>query len=89
MDFTAYPAIAGICYLIAEGIKALGINTKLIPVVCGGIGMILGVVGMYTVPGFPATDILAALFLGGASGLAATGAHQTVKQLSATGRRSK
>ena len=39
-------------------------------------------VTMYTIPDFPAKDILNALAVGIASGLASTGANQIVKQLS-------
>jgi ribonucleotide monophosphatase NagD (HAD superfamily) len=37
---------------------------------------------MHTIPDFPATDILNALAVGIASGLASTGVNQIVKQLS-------
>ena len=47
----------------------------------GALGGILGVVGMYTVPNFPAEDLLNAIAIGIVSGLAATGADQIYKQL--------
>ena len=52
-----------------------------IPTVCAVLGGILGVVGLYVMPGFPANDVITAAAIGMVSGLAATGAHQAVKQL--------
>lgn len=76
-------AITIICYLFAEGIKATKLNNKWIPVLVGLLGGTLGVVGMYVMPEFPAGDILTASAVGIVSGLAATGANQVYKQLSA------
>lgn len=76
------PCIIVICYLIGVGAKAIpSISDNLIPVIVGICGGILGVVGMYTIKDFPAKDILNALAIGIASGLASTGANQIVKQL--------
>ena len=76
-------AIVIITYLIGMGAKA---STKIrdegIPVIVGAAGGILGVVGMYVVPGFPANDILNAIAVGIFSGLASTGVNQIKKQLS-------
>ena len=75
-------AITVIVYITGQGIKATKLDNKWIPVLCGGLGMLLGVIAMYLgVPDFPATDILTAAAVGGASGLAATGVNQTVKQM--------
>ena len=57
------------------------LDNKFIPVICGFVGAILGVVGMYTMPDFPAKDILNAVAIGIVSGLASTGANQVGKQL--------
>ena len=75
-------AITVICYLVGMGCKATGKIDKYIPVIVGACGAILGVVGMKTMADFPAHDILNALAVGIASGLASTGANQIVKQLS-------
>ena len=75
-------AIIVICYLVGTGCKAYGKVDKWIPVIVGAVGAVLGVVGMYTIPDFPAHDVLNALAVGIASGLASTGANQIVKQLS-------
>ena len=78
----AVVAITVITYLIGMGCKAWKkLDNKFIPVICGFVGAILGVVGMYTMPDFPAKDILNAIRIGIISGLASTGANQVVKQL--------
>lgn len=85
VDFTqvgTVVAIVVICYLIGMAVKATEkIKDNYIPVIVGIVGGILGVVGMYIMPEFPATDILNAIAVGIVSGLASTGAHQIGKQL--------
>lgn len=79
-------AITVISYLVGMACKAVdSIPDKYIPVIVGTVGAILGIVGLYTVADFPANDILNALAVGIASGLASTGANQIVKQLSQEG----
>lgn len=70
------------CYLIGIAVKAYGRIDKWIPIIVGAVGAVLGVIGMYTIKDFPANDILNALAVGIASGLASTGVNQVVKQLS-------
>ena len=75
-------AIVVITYLIGAGAKATTkIKNEWIPVIVGLAGGILGVVGMYVIPEFPAQDVLNAIAVGIASGLASTGANQVWKQL--------
>ena len=75
-------AITVIVYILGQGIKATKLDNKWIPVLCGAAGMALGVAALYLgLPDFPAADILTAAAVGGASGLAATGVNQTVKQM--------
>ena len=84
MDFgiTSVIGITVIAYLVGMGWKATeSLNDKYIPVVCGFIGAILGIVAMYTMPDFPAKDIINAIAIGIVSGLASTGANQVGKQL--------
>lgn len=85
MDITtigSVTAIVAICYLIGLGVKAIpSIPDNLIPVIVGVCGGALGVVGLYVMPEFPASDILNAIAIGIASGLASTGANQIYKQL--------
>ena len=61
--------------------KASGLDNKFIPIICGVCGAVLGIVGMFIVPDFPATDYITAAAVGIVSGLAATGANQVIKQL--------
>ena len=75
-------AITVISYLVGMACKATGKIDKYIPCIVGLIGGILGVVGWKTITGFPADDVLNAIAVGIASGLASTGVNQIVKQLS-------
>ena len=88
MDITtigSVTAIVAICYLIGLAVKALpNIPDNLIPVIVGVCGGALGVVGLHLMPEFPANDILNAIAIGIASGLASTGANQVYKQLTKT-----
>ena len=86
MDFTlvgTVVAIVMICYLVGMAIKAIEkIDDKFIPVIVGAVGGILGIVGMYVIPDYPAQDILNAIAVGISSGLTAVGINQIGKQLS-------
>ena len=86
MDFgiASVAAITVICYLVGLVVKASPWNNdKYIPIACGLVGGALGVAGLYLgMPDFPAGDLLTALAVGIASGLAATGVNQAAKQLS-------
>jgi uncharacterized membrane protein HdeD (DUF308 family) len=87
MDFSIFgigsvAAITVICYLIGTGVKATNLDNKWIPIICGVCGAILGLVWMFAGwPEFPATDPITAAAVGIASGLAATGGDQLIKQL--------
>lgn len=75
-------AIVVICYLIGAGAKAAKkINDEWIPVIVGVVGGILGAVGLFVIPNFPATNVMDAIAVGIASGLASTGVNQVYKQL--------
>lgn len=84
MDISTLGTVVGIvaiCYVIGLGCKAYEkISDKWIPVIMAICGGILGVVGLYTMSGFPAEDIINAIAVGMASGLAATGVNQVYKQ---------
>ena len=85
MEFMGITGVAGIvviCYLVGLIVKATPWNNnKIIPIVCGMAGAVLGVAGMYVRPEFEAADPITAVAVGIVSGLAATGADQIVKQL--------
>ena len=85
MDFGigSVVAITVITYLIGMGCKSWEkLDNKFIPVICGLVGAVLGVVGMQTMADFPAKDVLNAVAVGIVSWLASTGANQIGKQLS-------
>jgi hypothetical protein len=87
MDFgiASVAAITVIAYLVGIGCKAAGsVKDELIPVICGCVGAVLGIAGLYLMPDFPATDVINALAVGIVSGLAATGMNQIYKQLTKT-----
>lgn len=74
-------AIVVITYLIGLAAKQIPqINDSTIPVIVGVAGGILGAVGMYVIPDFPATDIMNAVAVGIVSGFASTGVNQVYKQ---------
>lgn len=75
-------AIVVICYLVGLMCKQLPkVKDNFIPSIVGILGGILGVVGMFVIPEFPANNILDAVAVGIVSGLASTGANQAVKQI--------
>lgn len=75
-------AITALVYILGLGVRATRLDNKWIPVICGAAGIVLGIAALYLgVPDFPASDPLTAAAVGGASGLAATGLDQTIKQL--------
>ncbi len=84
MDFgiASVAAITVIAYLVGTGCKAAGsVKDELIPVICGCVGAVLGVAGLFLMPDFPASDVINALAVGIVSGLAATGVNQIYKQM--------
>lgn len=88
MDFSSFgiaavAAITVICYLVGLVVKVMPCdNHPYIPIACGAVGGILGLVALYTgLPQFPASDPLTAIAVGIVSGLAATGINQVYKQL--------
>lgn len=85
MDITSVStvvAIVVITYLIGLEAKAIPhIKDNCIPIIVGVAGGILGVIGMYVIPDFPANDILNAIAVGIVSGLSSTGVNQIYKQV--------
>lgn len=82
MDFgiAGVAAITVIAYLIGQGVKASGLANKWIPIICGVVGLLLGIAAMYIMPDFPANDPITAAAIGAVSGFAATGVNQVAKQ---------
>ena len=85
LGIASVATITVICYVMGMACKAWdGMPDKYIPVICGILGGILGVVAFLThMPEFPAADVLTSIAVGCVSGLAATGINQIGKQLSA------
>lgn len=85
MDITSVGtvlAIVVITYLIGTLCKAIPtIKNEFIPVIVGVVGGLLGVLGMYIMPEFPASDVLNAVAIGIVSGLSSTGVNQVYKQI--------
>lgn len=87
MDFgiASVAAITVIAYLIGAACKASAkVPDTWIPVICGSVGALLGILGLYAMPDFPAADIVNALAVGIVSGFAATGINQIYKQATKT-----
>lgn len=81
-DMTSVVAITVIAYLFGVAAKAFPkIDNKFIPIICGIVGGILGIVGLYLIPEFPVNDPISAIAVGIVSGLGATGVNQIGKQL--------
>lgn len=82
MDFgiAGVAAITVIAYIIGLVVKASPLADKWIPIICGITGGVLGVVGMFLMPEFPANDFISAAAVGIISGLASTGTDQVFKQ---------
>lgn len=82
-EFVAFPAIVVICYFAGIVCKTFN-NEKLdkfIPVICGTLGMVLGLVIYLTIPNFiPADNWAEAICIGIVSGLSATGVNQLIKK---------
>lgn len=80
--FAPVAAITAICFLAGMGGKLSPMKDKWIPLVCGSLGCLLGLIAYFTVPSvMPAGDPFTAAAVGIASGYAATGIHQTIAQL--------
>ena len=82
-EFIAIPAITVLCYFLAQAYKAFAPENKYkhIPVLCGALGGVLGVLCHLLIPGYiPADNTLVAAAVGLASGWAATGVNQSLKQ---------
>lgn len=85
LGITSVAAITVIVFLVCQGVKASKLDNRWLPLIAGLSGAVLGVVGMMTMPGYPAKDYLTAIAVGIVSGLAATGINQVYKQLTAGG----
>ena len=85
LGITSVAAITVIVFLVCQMVKATKLDNKWLPVIAGACGAVLGIVGMRSIPGYPAKDCLSAIAVGIVSGLAATGINQVYKQLGGGG----
>jgi len=81
LGFTSVPSILFICYFVGMILKVLPLDSRYIPIVCGIVGGVLGIVAFFLIPDVIGSDPLMAVAVGISSGLAATGVHQIGTQL--------
>jgi hypothetical protein len=86
LELISVPAIVVVVYFIIEIIKkAVGNNetfNRFIPLIAAALGIVCGIVCYYAIPSIiPASNVVVAIIIGGASGLSATGTNQIIKQL--------
>ena len=86
LELVSVPAIAAVVYWVVNLIKYIVGESetfkRFIPLIATALGVVSGVVCFYALPSIiPATNLLVAIVIGGASGLTATGANQVLKQL--------
>lgn len=86
VEMVSVPVIVSIVYVAMQLYKYVVNGSekwiRLIPVWGAILGVVLGVIAFYAVPGIvPADNVFTAILIGGASGLAATGTNQIFKQL--------
>ena len=85
LSLISVPAIVAAVYLIIEVIKkAVNYSEKFnrfIPLVALILGVIAGIICYFFIPAIiPANNLVVAIIIGGASGLASTGTNQIFKQ---------
>lgn len=81
MGITTAPAIVILCLLIGYAVKVSPLGDEYIPLIVGAAGGVIGLIAYRVMPNFPGHDPIWAVAIGVASGLAATGVHQAVKQI--------
>ena len=86
LNLISVPAIAVAVYFIIEVLKkAFNNNEKFlrfIPLISLINGIVAGIICFYFIPSIiPATNVIVAIIIGGASGLTATGTNQIFKQI--------
>lgn len=82
LGIASVAAITVLCYWAGMVVKTFPLDNKYIPVVCGAVGALLGLLWFFAGwAEYPAGDPITAAAVGIVSGLAATGANQVFKQL--------
>jgi hypothetical protein len=86
-EFVSIPIIVSVVYGLISIVKSISGNPpelkRLLPLIAALLGTVLGVILYYIMPEVltPVSNVLAAGFVGLASGLASTGADQAVKRV--------
>lgn len=86
LNLISIPAIVAAVYLLIEVIKKATKNNEKVshfyPLIGLGLGIIAGIICFYFIPDIiPASNVMIAMVIGGASGLSATGTNQIFKQI--------
>ena len=86
MEVVTIPVITAIVYAIIEIVKTATQNPdglkRFIPLMACGMGIVCSLIAFFCVPDvLPTDNVVIAGVLGGASGLAATGIYENVKNL--------
>lgn len=86
MEIITIPVITAITYAIVEIVKmATGCSDgfkRFIPLLACGLGIGCALIAFFFIPGvLPTTNAFIAMVIGGASGLAATGIYENIKNL--------
>lgn len=77
----AFLMIIFICYIVVALIRKTPLQNEWLPLISGGIGIVLSLVAFYALPSIvPADSLGTTLFYGFFCGLAATGSNQVFKQ---------
>lgn len=86
LTLIAVPVITGVVYVLIEILKKMVNNNekflKFIPLIALVLGSISGAICYFFIPNIiPASNLVVSIIIGAASGLAATGTNQVIKQL--------
>ena len=86
MEIIIIPVFTAIVYTIIEILKNITGNPdnfkKFIPAIACALGIVCALVAFFFVPGvLPTANVVVAAVIGGASGLAATGVYENIKNL--------
>lgn len=94
MEIITIPIITAITYAIIEIIKYATNNaailSRFIPLIACALGISCGLIAFFFIPEVMiANNVFIAIVLGGASGLAATGVYENIKNLFVKGKEKK
>lgn len=77
----AFLVITLICYIVVALIRKTSVKNEWLPLISGGLGLVLGLLAFYAFPSIvPSNDLGVAVAYGFFCGLAATGSNQILKQ---------